>query len=247
MTQSRWLVQFPSEGARRRTLFMMPFAGGGAAAFRTLAPLLPAGVGLTAVRLPGRESRMAEAPLVSMTEVVEQLTPLVAGEAAAPYALFGYSMGAIIAFELARRLQAEGVPTPRVLAVGGAEAPQLPRRHPPLHNLDRPDLVAAVQSLGGTPPEVFQSPELLDLVLPTLRADFELLETYRFEDGPPLDCPIVTVSAAADPIIEAARVAPWSDLTTAGCSHLSFEGSHFFFLDDPGPLVSALVAAFDRS
>lgn len=238
---SGWLVERgPTYGARAR-IVAVPFAGSGASALLPWAPLLPPDLALSVVRLPGRENRFRERHLTEMDEVVEQLLPHVLGDPLVPTVVFGYSLGALIAYELAVRLQAAGSP-PLLLAVGGAQAPQLGPTTPPIAALGDAAFVAAVRDLGGTPAEVFEHPELLAMVLPTLRADFALVDGYRYAERPLLATPITTYSGEHDRELTRVGIERWGELTGAGCTHHTFDGGHFFLSVDPGPLVTRLVA-----
>jgi medium-chain acyl-[acyl-carrier-protein] hydrolase len=190
-----------------------------------------------AVQLPGRASRFAEPPLRRVDPIVNALAVVVEQQATwtgGRLALFGHSMGALIAYELARRWAGPGSRVePGHLFVAGQPAPQLPRTRPPRHKLPHPAFVAALQTLGGTPPEVLDSPELLELVLPLLRADFEVCETYRYQPQPSsvLSCPITVFGAVDDdeagPL---SGLAAWGALTSNTTRLHSVGGGHFGFL-----------------
>lgn len=234
------LVDRGDASRARVRLVAVPFAGTGASAFLPWAPLLPPDILLTVARLPGRENRYREPRRTVMSEVVDELAPAIAASPL-PVAVFGYSLGALIGYELALRLQSLDRP-PVLLAVGGSNAPQVPRPGRRLSELDDDAFLAAVRELEGTPAEVFEHAELLALVLPTLRADFTLLDGYRPADPPTLRCPVVTYAADRDPELTTAGIAAWADVTTGPTTPRRFAGGHFFFADDPGPLVARLAA-----
>jgi surfactin synthase thioesterase subunit len=209
--------------------------------------LLPADVALTIVRLPGRESRMTEPPLTDVDAVTDELAMAVSHGSRLPWSLFGYSLGALLAYELAVRLSQPGHRAPDLLLVGGAEPPHLSRIGPSLSELDPVEFVGALRAFGGTPSEVFEHSELLDLVLPALRADFQLLDSYRPRAHPPLSCPIVTYSGTSDSELDDTRVRRWSELTTAPTSHRLFEGGHFFLTDKVIEVVAAVRQDIDSA
>jgi medium-chain acyl-[acyl-carrier-protein] hydrolase len=238
-----WLVHVGAPlSATRSRIVALPWAGGGTAVYRRWATMLPADVALTIVRMPGRESRLGEPPLTDMDAVVDELAPLVADLTDVPTMIFGYSLGALIGYELTVRLHATGGTRPSLLAVGGSNAPHVPREQPSLAGLDDTDFVAALRDLDGTPAEIFEHPELLSLLLPTLRADFTLLDHYTPRDRPPLGIPIVSYTGASDPELTSAGVARWAELTRAATTHRWFPGGHFFLTERAEEVVAAVWA-----
>ena len=239
-----------------------PYAGGGGAPFRRWLDDLPGWVELWTADLPGRERRISEPAADRVDSIVAgAVRSIDALDAAAPppdpavpvgpdgvahpapaLVLLGHSMGAFIAFELAHELIRLGRPAPAALVVSAARAPQLDDPHPRLHDLPDDEFLAAVGRLDGTPPVVFEDEELRRLVLPTLRADFTAVETYRHRDRPPLPCPILAYAALDDAVVTPSEMEPWSDLTSAGFELRTFPGGHFFLQDDPGQFVDRLAA-----
>ncbi|PZG44113.1 hypothetical protein C1I98_17665 [Spongiactinospora gelatinilytica] len=186
-----WIVGAPRRRAATVRIFCLPYAGGTASAFGRWPAALLGHVEVCPIELPGRQTRWHDNPFTHAGPLVDALAAALAGEFDIPYALFGHSMGSLLAFELARELRRRGVGEPRVLFVSGGPAPQLPRAHPSIH--DQPDtaVVAKLRTLGGLPDEIYESPELLELLMPTIRADFSVGETYEYRVEPPLTCPIV--------------------------------------------------------
>ena len=231
-------------------LICFPHAGGGTSAYRSWADALSPDIDLFAVLPPGRESRFDE-PLVT------QFADLVAAAAAAlhpllddgPCVLFGHSLGAAVAYEVARLLQ-HGAATPSALIVSGRQAPHLPSRRRPIAHLPDAEFIREVFALGGTPPEVASSQELVGLLLPMLRSDFTLAETYRPRPGAALTCPIIAVAGADDPCVDASGLQAWRDAGIGTfCSRL-FPGDHFYLLDQRAPLlayISQLMMQFSST
>lgn len=213
-------------------LVCFPHAGGNASAYRSWAQILPADIGVCPVLLPGREERVMDPPLRSIAAIVDAALSGLLPYLDRPFALFGHSMGALVAFELARQLTARGGPRPQRLYVSGCEAPTHLLRKPPLAGLPTPALVAALARLGGTPPEALAHPELLELVLPMIRADFHASESYRFEPCAPLPISITAFAGRDDPDVEIARVADWQAHTQASFALHVVPGDHFFFTHD---------------
>ena len=159
-----------------------------------------------------------------------------------PYALFGHSMGALLAFELLRRLEQSGAPPPTHFFAASAPAPHLRRRRPPLHHLEDAALIASLRSFDGLPEWVIEDPELLALFLPTLRADLEVCDTYRYDGARPLTCPITAGGGASDRSLPRVELAAWAALTSAQFTLRLFEGSHFFLAERRDAVLDAISA-----
>jgi surfactin synthase thioesterase subunit len=221
-------------------LFCFPFAGGSAVSYRPLQQELAGRVDVVAVELPGRGSRMCEAPRRRLGELTDDVLARHGRELRGDYALFGHSMGATIAAEVARRQAASGHP-PRHLFAAGRQAPSLPypyRRS----QLPREEFLALLRRLGGCPDEVLESRELVDLFEPILRADFEAVETYVRDDGPPIDVP-VTVMLGEDDEVSDAQARAWQRETTRPIRLLRFPGNHFFLFEQWRALAELIAAA----
>ena len=202
------------------TLFCLPHAGGGISAYAGWAADAPPEVDVQPVRLPGRDGVAGE-PCHRMSGLVAALTDsLPAGDA--PFALFGHSVGAIVAFELAKTLADRG---PRVLFVSGSEAPAKAGR-PDARVSDLPDeeFLAEVGRLGGSPPELLDEPVLL----PRLRADFAVAETYEYEPGTTVNCPISAFAGRDDPRVGPAELDEWAEYSTADFKRRVLPGDHFY-------------------
>jgi medium-chain acyl-[acyl-carrier-protein] hydrolase len=200
--ESPWVVRWTQPVQARLRLWCLGRAGAGATPFRAWEGLVGTDVELCAVRLPGRENRIREAPLSSTAAVVEELSPLVADDAETPFALFGHCFGALVMFELARALRREGLPAPVALFVGEQIAPAT-AGPPGDGELTRDELLRRLEELGGTDAKLLRSEEFLALLEPALRADFRLAGTYDYEPGPPLDTPISVLADAEQAQVEA--------------------------------------------
>jgi surfactin synthase thioesterase subunit len=238
-TAAWWPLAAPADPDDVR-LFCLPYAGAGASIYRAWtretgrATVLP-------LQLPGREARIREEPFRSMGEAADAIAAILRPWVEKPYALFGASMGALLAFEAARRLERAG-PPPRVLFVAAAAAPHRRRVDKPMHLLPDDRFRAALRELEGTPEAVLEHDELMELLLPTLRADFELCEKYLPQSIDIVSIPIVAFGGAADASVPRADLSAWSDVTTAGFRERRFPGGHFF-LEANGPEVLADVRA----
>ena len=241
-----WL-SFPgaAPGATLR-LFCFPYAGGGARIYRNWPRLLAPSVEVCAANLPGREGRLKERPFTQMDPLIEALAENLGPFFDRPFAFFGHSMGAMISFELARRLRRTGGPMPVHLFVSGRRAPQLPDPEPPTYDLPRDEFIDSLRRLNGTPHEVLQNDELLQLVIPLLRADFELVQTYDYREEVPLDCPITAFAGLDDVEVSRDEVRGWERQTTKGFSHLTVPGDHFFIHADQPILFHRMLMDLAR-
>lgn len=226
-TRTPWIqLPVPRPSARLR-LYCAPYAGGGAGVYRSWPDDLDERIELRTVLLPGRERRFMEPALTSVEALADGLVPDLRETLDPPYALFGHSLGAALVFETALRLSAAGRPPVHVV-VSGAHAPQLARRGPEYHRLADAEFVSGIKGLGGTPPELTENAELLELLLPTLRADFTAAETYHQDGGRRLPCPITAIGGSDDPLVDRAGLEGWAALTSAACHVHELPGDHFF-------------------
>jgi medium-chain acyl-[acyl-carrier-protein] hydrolase len=227
MISTDWLSRPRPDPSARLRLFCFPYAGGGDAIFRLWWQSLPDDVEVCAVRLPGRDARRATPPFSRLTPLVHALADALAGDLSRPYALYGHSAGARVAFELAREQRRRDLPAPALLAVSGRRAPHLPERDP-LHALSTDQLVSRLRRFGGTPEAVLREPELMALFLPIMRADLAVNEAEPHLSEPPLSCPIAAFGGTHDERCSPDELAAWRDHTTGPSSHSLFPGGHFF-------------------
>lgn len=227
-----WLLKFTPRPQARVRLFCFSSAGSGGAMYRPWLDALPPQVELCAVQLPGRENRLREKPFTALSSLVEALVPALLPRLDRPFALFGHSMGAMVAFELARRLQDAGAPQPAHLLVSGRRAPHLPETEAPMHRLGDEALVAEIERrYGGIPAEVRQHRDLMELLLPGLRADMTAVETHTFVPGETLRCPITAFGGASDPRATPEQLSAWSTHTSRVHRMRLFPGGHFYLHD----------------
>jgi medium-chain acyl-[acyl-carrier-protein] hydrolase len=222
-------------------LFCLPYAGGSAAVFRAWSHDLPPEIEVNLVKLPGRESRVNEPPMSSLTTLVQALGQALQPYLNRPFALFGHSMGALISFELARHLAQTYGQSPTRLLVSGFRAPHLPDPEPPIYHLPEAEFVEEIRRFNGTPEAVLQNAELMELMLPILRADFTITETYTYTDAPPLDCPISAFGGLQDGVVSQEHIDPWSIHTRGDFALHMFPGNHFF-LHSARPLLLWSIA-----
>ncbi len=199
---------------------------------------------IAAVQLPGREHRLAEPAFSSLDALLPSLLDGIRTHLDRPFAIFGHSMGALIAFELARTLRGGGMQSPAHLFVSGHRAPQLPDRRPSIHALPDAEFWPALRSLGGTPDEVFAHQELMALVEPTLRADFQLCETHAWREEPPLDIPLSVFGGLDDPNVERSELEAWRDVTRGAVHVEMLPGDHHYLHQAQQRLVAAVALSF---
>jgi len=217
---------FPgAEAAEGPRVFCLPHAGAGAAAY---AGWKLAGAAVCPVRLPGRESRIAQAPFERMRPLVEALAAAIAAYLDRPYALFGHSMGAVVAFELARELRRRGQPAARVLIASGARAPRYRRGYVPGPDPSDAELLDELRQIGGPDREWLDVSSIAPAVLPALRADTSLYRHYVYQEDEPLDCPIRAYGGLADGRVTAEHLRGWSAETRAPFALRQFTGGHFY-------------------
>jgi len=228
-------------------LFCFPYAGGDALVFRRWPESLPGNVDVCTIELTGRAKFAACARDDTPAEMLSRMERALLLHLERPYALLGYSVGALMGFLLAQRLQAGGQALPRALFVVAHRAPQLPRRRPALHELSDAALIRALAELAGTPAEVLGNREMLEMYLPRLRADLRFSEAYCHQEGPALRCPIFAFGGIDDPEVSETELAAWRDQTSAEFKLTMLAGNHFFLHDHVERIAADIVRAFAAS
>jgi pyochelin biosynthetic protein PchC len=230
----RWIRRYhPAPDARIR-LVCLPHAGGSASYFFPVSKNLSPKIEVLAVQYPGRQDRRSEPFVPTIAELADTVTALLADETDRPLALFGHSMGAVLGFEIALRLEAAGT-TPAALFASGRRAPST-QRDERVHLRDDDGLIAEVKALSGTDSRVMEDDELVRMALPALRNDYRAIETYRWQPGPKLHCPIHALVGDADPKATVEEVRKWGDHTESVFTLDTFPGQHFY-LDKHAPAV----------
>ena len=235
-TPTAWFTDFGQGADAPVRLFAFAHAGGGGGVFHRWGKRL-ADVHVLAARLPGRESRIAEPACRVLPLLIEALAEQIAPWLDRPFAFYGHSLGGLIAYELAHRLRVLGLRQPERLLVGACRAPDRKSPHPKLYDLDDAGFVQGLQRYGGLQQPVLDSPEILALLLPMLRADFTLAQTPR----PPLAQPIVVYSGTRDPLIEADDIAAWQGHGRAGVRVHDIDAGHLFHLSHEAELLSSIA------
>jgi medium-chain acyl-[acyl-carrier-protein] hydrolase len=223
-------------------LYCLPYAGGSARVFQSWRDILPPDMTLFGVEYPGRGRRISEPAIDRIDVLAGQLVDALTESPHGPYALFGHSMGALAAFEMSHQLARRGAPMPILLAVSGHGTASLPSTDSPVHASPDDAFLARLRELAATPPEVLATPDLLDLMMPILRADFRAAETYVPARRPKLDTPIVAYGGLQDPDVSRERLLAWQNETTAHCTVRMFPGDHFFLRTARDDLVRTLLS-----
>jgi surfactin synthase thioesterase subunit len=211
----------------RLRLICLPYAGGGATIYRAWAAGLSADIEVRPVQLPARQNRRHEPPVTRVDSIVTRLVAAIELLPPSPTAIFGHSFGGLVAYELGRRLTAAGTP-PLALVIGARNAPHVPRLAPPIHALPDEQFFEKLNRRYGTALTLLRDRELMELALPSLRADFAAYETYEYRAGPRLETPITVLHGLRDASMTKGQAEAWGDLTRAGAMVHSVDAGHFF-------------------
>lgn len=244
MSQSdlnRWIAYRKPNPRAQLRMFCFHYAGGGAAVFRGWQADLPGEIEVCPIQLPGRESRLREPSFQRLDPILQELPAVLQPLMDLPYVFFGHSMGAIISFELSLRLRRMGWRLPLQLLLSGRRAPHRKDTDPPLHDLPDEEFKRELRQLEGTPQEVLEHPELMELLTPLLRADFAVCETYEHDtQEPPLDLPVSVFGGLTDHKVGKEDLEAWRQYTRGTFKLRMFAGNHFFL---NGPSRPDLIRA----
>jgi medium-chain acyl-[acyl-carrier-protein] hydrolase len=227
-----WVYQSAGQGSCRLRLFCLPYAGGGAAVYRLWPGAMPPGVELCRIQLPGHESRLREQPYDRLADLVDTMSTVIRPLLDVPFAFFGHSMGALISFEMTRAVRRKHDLMADHLFVSAWRAPQMPLGSA-LHRLPEAEFIEKLQArFEGIPDGVLQDREILELMLPILRADLAVCETYKYAVDRPFDCPITVFGGIDDHWVNAAELAGWEAHTNGSTNVNMLPGDHFFINDE---------------
>jgi pyochelin biosynthetic protein PchC len=235
---SAWVRRLRPSSAPCR-LVCFPHAGGAASYFAPLARAMSSSIDVLALQYPGRQERLSERCVDSIEGLTDAIVPELQGWLDRPFALFGHSMGAIVAFEVARVLERQHGLVPMGVFVSGRRAPST-RRDEHVHWGGDPRLLQEVVRLGGTPQQLLDDEDVRQMMLPALRGDYKAIETYVWHPGPPLSCPIWAFVGEADPLTTEREAAAWAVHTTGGFELRTFPGAHFYLAEHWGELSNLL-------
>ncbi len=241
--QDRWLRRFHSCSVDARQLFCFPHAGGSATYYFPFSKDLAPGVEVLAVQYPGRQDRRHEPLIDGIPELADRVADVLAGVIVPPFAFFGHSMGAIVAFEAALRLRDNLGVSPTWLFASGRRAPSTKR---PTPALDDTSVISEMRRLGGTDPRFFGDEELLMSILPVTRNDYHAVRDYTWEPGVPLACPITALIGDSDPQSTIEEAAAWAEHTTGVFEQRVFPGGHFFLDQHRADVIDAISVALNE-
>jgi medium-chain acyl-[acyl-carrier-protein] hydrolase len=238
--RSEWFVTERSSPQPEMRLICCGYAGGNSRVFAGWQAQFGPDIEVLAVETPGRGRRFKEAPVADLRELTQQLCEASKPFLDRPFALFGHSNGALLAYELARAIRQRYLLSPQALFISGKRAPQLLYSEPQLHVLPDAAFIAALKRYNGTPQEVLDNPELLSVFLPILRADFALSETYRFTTGDLITAPVYLFGGAYDPVVPERDLLTWGDVCEGEVYYRRFAGDHFFIHSQRDQVIAVI-------
>jgi surfactin synthase thioesterase subunit len=238
---AKWLLRPKANPYAELRLFCIPYAGGAAAIYRKWCEIVPRHIEVSLVEPPGRGTRMAETPFRRLPPLVRALADAIEPELDRPFALFGHSLGGLVAFELARLLRRRGRPEPRRLFVSATPAPGTPRRGRLVHGAGDEEVKDRLRSLNGTPRELLEDDEFMKIMIPIVRADFSVLETHEHREEPPLELPISVFGGVLDHEVGLSALNGWVAQSAMPPRLRMLEGDHFFLHGAAEEIVAAIV------
>jgi medium-chain acyl-[acyl-carrier-protein] hydrolase len=239
-TSNSWVTCGKNPQATLR-LFCLPYAGASSLIFRTWVHSLPKSIEICCVELPGRGTQMNSPPFTQMEPLVSAIIPILLPYLDKPFAIFGHSMGGLLSFELARYLRKEHGKKPVHLFVSASRAPQIMSKKAPIHALPEAEFKQELCRLNGTPASVLENSELMQLLIPILRADFAVLETYVYAQEQPLECPITAFGGFQDEEVSPEELQGWRSQTKNSFQLQMLPGDHFFIQSSQSILLENLA------
>lgn len=240
-----WVFHANPQSNADLRLFCLPYAGGGASLYRSWGRTLSPNIDVCPIQLPGRENRGLEAPISDLKEVVQTLAKLLLPLLNKPFALFGHSMGALLCYELAQEVNKLYNMSPEHLFVSGCTAPHLRGKERAVHLLPEEEFIKELRSLNGTPEELLQNDELMNILLPRLRADFSICETYTSDI--PLNCPVSVFGGMKDFGVDKAGLEGWKARVNGEFKLRMFEGDHFFIHEEHEAIKACVMSDLTAS
>ncbi|MBL1110299.1 thioesterase [Streptomyces sp. 5-8] len=235
-----WIRRYEPRPDAAVRLVCLPHAGGSASFYRPVSVTMPESVDVLAVQYPGRQDRRDEPCATSIAELADHVTSVLLPWTDRPLLLFGHSMGATLGFEVARRLERDHDVVLRALFASARRAPSCPRQEN-VHLRDDDGLVEEMRRLSGTDSAILDDDELIRMALPAIRADYRAAETYVYEPGPNLTCPVVALVGDDDPKVTVDEARAWSRHTDAASECHVFEGGHFYLTSHQGKVRELLL------
>jgi pyochelin biosynthetic protein PchC len=233
-----WIRRFHQAPGATAQVICFPHAGGSCTYYFPMSRALAPAIEVLAIQYPGRQDRHTEPCVDDLRMLADLVTPEIVPLTERPVLLFGHSMGATLAYEVALRLADAGV-TPLALFVSGRRAPST-YRDERIHLYSKAEFIADIERLSGTDPRLFEDDQVVDMILPALRSDYRAAETYRYRESLPLACPVVALIGDSDPQVTVDEARAWDRHTTAGTSLRVYPGGHFFLAAHAGSVLNLI-------
>jgi surfactin synthase thioesterase subunit len=237
--QKKWFKPIRVNSQAKVNLVCFPFAGSGASIFFPWEKFLHSDFNIYAFQAPGREDRIGEDLIDNLELLVQKGSAELLKLANKPIILFGHSLGAVIAFEITKLIEKQGI-EPKCLIVSGRQPPHLSLKMPPISELSDQDLLKGLLDLEGTDREIVKHPELLEIILPIIRADFKIGEKYLLPIQDQINCPIIAIGANNDPWVKVDELSQWQKFTRQECQLKTISGDHFYVKNDFQEIVQLL-------
>ncbi len=245
VSQNPWFQVARPVQAPRLRLFCFSYAGGNASTYRDWYKRLPDDVEVCSIQLPGRGSRFKERAHTSLNSLLDGLFDAIQPHIGVPFVFFGHSMGAQVAFELARKLRDSGARLPACLIVSGRRGPHRPPRNKPIYNLPEHEFREEIRRLNGTPEEALGNPELMEIISPILRADCQVVETWHYQPSQPIDVPVLALGGIKDSQVSVEDLEDWRSVTNGPFTLQLFSGDHFFINHVTDALLNTIRQTLD--
>lgn len=241
----QWMPRLGGQPRARIRLYCFAHAGGGASVYYAWNNLLPDWVELCPIQLPGREERLDEPCVASMSELVDVLAPLIFESLDRPFCLYGHSMGACLGFEIAKRLKIDCGKEALHLFVGAHRSPDQPYPHPSVNGVSKAELLRVLSRFNGLPQAVLDNAELMEVLFPILRADLLVCESYRYRADSTLQAPITVFNGRFDRNVMDADLNGWQQQTDGVCNIVPLNGDHFFLKTHSDVVLKTILQAID--
>ncbi len=221
-------------------LVCFPYAGAGPSAFRAWASSAPLDIEVRAVQLPGRENRLSEPLPDDLNPLTDEIAESIGSKIAPPFAFFGHSIGALLAFDVVRKLHRLGATLPATLFLSACRAPHLPPLHEPIHALPNARFIDRLRELEGMPDAILGNPELMDVFVPILRADMAMSEAFKLDDDVVVDCPLTVLGGTEDQETPMEDLAAWREHSKGPFVLRMYPGGHFFLNKSQDEILRAI-------
>lgn len=231
-----WLTSINDSRNPSHQLFCVPYAGGGVSIFRPWRKYLAPEIAAYAIQLPGRESRFTEPPISDLMTIAKASAEAISRICDRPFSIFGHSLGAAIAYEITVDLEARGL-KPEQLFISGRQSPDRKSLRAPISHLPDLEFIEQLKGYNTTPPEIFENREIVELLLPMLRADFSMAENYQHQINSKVYAPIIALGSKGDIWLTPQSISEWSQKTDGSFSSHWFEGGHLYLNQETEPLV----------